>query len=56
VRALDGLLYVPSAASDAIRVMEPHADGTFKQLEVIKLGMLVENFAVDAKATYMPRD
>ncbi|KAF2492202.1 serum paraoxonase/arylesteras-like protein [Lophium mytilinum] len=48
-RGLDGLVYIPSAASDAIRVMEPQVGGALRQLEVIKLGMPVDNLAVDAK-------
>lgn len=47
-RGTDGLVYVPSAVGDAIRVMQLQPDGRLKEIEIIKLGMPVDNLAVDA--------
>lgn len=48
-RGSDGLVYILSALKDEIQVMELDKLGKLSLVEIIKLGMPVDNFAVDAK-------
>ena len=47
VRGADGLFYIPSSFIDNIRVMALQDDNTLKQVDVIHLGMPVDNLSVD---------
>lgn len=49
VRGDDGLYYVGSSFIDKLRVMRPQRDGTLREVSVLKLGMPIDNLAVDAR-------
>ncbi|KAE9372007.1 calcium-dependent phosphotriesterase [Stipitochalara longipes BDJ] len=48
VRGTDGLVYVPESAGGSIHVMELQDDGTLKEVDLIKIGMPLDNLSVDA--------
>jgi len=48
VRGIDGLVYVPESAGGSIHVMELQEDGTLKEVDLIKVGMPIDNLSVDA--------
>ena len=43
----DGLYYIPSSFKDNIRVMELQSDLMLKEIDVIHVGMPVDNLSVD---------
>jgi hypothetical protein len=48
-RGKDGVVYIPSAFTNSIQVRELQGDGSLKLLHDIKIGMPVDNLAVDSK-------
>ena len=47
VKGKDGLYYIPSSAIDKIRVMELQSDLTLKEVDVVHVGMPIDNLSVD---------
>ncbi|KAH8781894.1 serum paraoxonase/arylesterase-like protein [Hyaloscypha finlandica] len=47
VRGTDGLVYVPESARGSIRVMELQEDGTLKEVDLIGIGMPIDNLSLD---------
>ena len=49
IKGSDGLYYVPNSAKDQIKVMELLPNLTMKEVDVIRLGMPVDNLSVDKR-------
>lgn len=47
IKGKDGLYYIPSSLIDKIRVMKLQPDLTLKEVDVIHLGMPVDNLSLD---------
>lgn len=47
IKGKDGLYYIPSSLIDKIRVMKLQPDITLKEIDVIHLGMPVDNLSLD---------